>query len=287
MTSTTGPQPEVLDEIEALFSWNPPRLIPAPLPSSKKLSTDTRLPAFYDKHFSSNLALKRIERLPSLVQDLASNVDAALQAALKTLPALDGFITARQRKFDIQNLDEVVTDGQGVADFYHVTTARFCSPLASTLALHPTASFSRWRSLLLWTQSSPPSSYPIMDGLLRFIGEGVDKIKALRAAIVKSMGDENRRIFEKMRESMSPLATWEMRSICAGSREVMTAVPTLGKFPWTTCNAPDFFSNPKHQKEQEKVGRVVAGPDVQAPPWSFPACPLSPNGENGAYHTIG
>ena len=55
MASTSAdaePPSKILQEIEALFSWNPPHLIPAPLPPGKKPSTSTCPPAFYDKTYS-------------------------------------------------------------------------------------------------------------------------------------------------------------------------------------------------------------------------------------------
>ena len=52
------------------------------------------------------------------------------------------------------------------ADFYDKTTARYCSPMASTLALHPTASFLEWRSLVSGTQLVSSSGYAIMPGQL-------------------------------------------------------------------------------------------------------------------------
>jgi hypothetical protein len=278
MTSTTatGPSPEVLDEIEALFSWNPPRLILAP---KKKHSTATRLPSFYYKHFSTNLVLKRVERLPSLVQDLASNVDKALSAASATLPPLKGFITAEQRRFDLRRIEKEVTDEKGVANFYDKYTAKYCSDLASTLALHPAASFSEWDSLLIWTQSVSSSGYAIMDGLLRFIAESDEDIEGPRAHIVESMENAKRRIFEEMRNSKTPLASYEIKSLSAGSAEVMIAVPNLGKFCWTYCDARKCRTNPKHEKAKSNVKQVVVGPDPQAPPWTFPVCSFSLNHE--------
>jgi hypothetical protein len=133
-STSTEPLAELHQEIEALFSWNPPQLDPAPLPSDKKPSTSTRPPAFYDKHFSDNLVLRQVIRLPTLIEDLAKNVDVAYHAASETLPPLKGFITAELLDIDLGNLDAVVTDEEGVADMYHQTTARYCSPLASTLA---------------------------------------------------------------------------------------------------------------------------------------------------------
>ena len=86
--------PELLDEIKKLFSWNPPNLIHQMKPSQKKPSTTTCPPAFYDKHFSPNLVVKKVVLLRSLVQDLARNVNEALDAASETLPPLKGSITA-------------------------------------------------------------------------------------------------------------------------------------------------------------------------------------------------
>ncbi|KAM6495989.1 hypothetical protein JOM56_008695 [Amanita muscaria] len=251
MTSlTAGPQrPEAFTEIEALLSWNPPRLIHSIPESIKEPSTTNRL--------------------PSLVQDLARNVDTALQAASNTLPPLDGFITVQQRAAVRRSLPTKVTSEAGVVENYLQTTARYCMPLASTLALHPTASFSQWSSLLFWTV---PSDYGITDGVLRFIDEGDDDddIEALRAAIVKSMESENRRFFEKMRDSMRPLATWEMKTISTGPLEVMAAVRTPGKFAWTYCDASHCDLNSRYQDERDKVALVKVGPDAQTPPWSFP-----------------
>jgi hypothetical protein len=106
-----------------------------------------------------------------------------------------------------------------------------------------------------------------MDGLLRFITEGRNpKHKAERASIVETMDSEIRHIFEKLRKSLSPLGTWEMKSTSAGPHEVMAAVLNLGKFHWTRCSDEDCLVSMKHQKEQEKVDHTVAGPDAQNPP---------------------
>jgi len=95
----------------------------------------------------------------SSIQDLAENVDRAVLAASETLPPVDDFITAKQRKRDVENLELTVTDEKGVAHFYNLTAARFYTPVASTLALHPEASISEWRSLLLSSQSVSTESF--------------------------------------------------------------------------------------------------------------------------------
>ncbi|KAF8351680.1 hypothetical protein F5887DRAFT_1069354 [Amanita rubescens] len=281
MTSTTV-APEVLDEIKALFSWNPPRLVPAP---KTKSSTDSSASncsptLFYDKHFSSDLVLKKVVRLPSLVQDLAGNVDKVLGALdLETLPPLGGFITAKHRASDRLGLSRVVADeASAVVEFYGRTTARYCPYVASTLALHP--SFPQWGSLLYWTCSAPSPDYANMDGALIFIEEAddddddddyYDKYEVRRAAIVESMDSKSRAIFEEVRKSRPTLATWEMKSISTGSPEVMTAIHNLGEFSWTSCPANDCDTNIQHKnlKEQGNQAVIQAGPDARAPPWNL------------------
>lgn len=270
MAAAASQLPDIRNEIEALLSWNPPRLISV---ATKKKLSSTRPPSFYDKHFSKDLVLQRVERLPSLVPALANNVDTALHAASATLPPPNGFITAQRRTEDLGNIDVRVGDEKAVADFYNQTTAKYCSPLASTLALHPTASFSQWTSLLFWTQSVRSTGYAIIHGVLRFFGEsGIQTIEAIRAKIVKEMESDKRRIFEKMRKSESPLSTWEIKRLSAGPIEVMTAVPNLGKFSWTFCKVTNCLMEPKHKKAIERVAQVVVGPDAKAPLRRIPVC---------------
>ena len=270
-TASTSAHPlsEIRQEIEALFSWNPPRLTPAPLPPNKKPSTSTCPPAYYDKHLSDKLILREVKHLPSLVQDLADNVDAAVVAASETLPPLKGFLKAEYRDIVMGNLDTIVTDEKAVADFYDATTAKFCLPLASTLALHPNAPFSQWRSLVRWTQSGARSSYAIMDGLLRFIGTGDNKrIEAEQMAIADTMENETCRIFEELRKGLTALGTWEMKSTSAGPLEVMTLVPQMGQFVWTHYDAACAMTE-KHQKQLRRVAHTVLGPDAGDPPWKL------------------
>jgi hypothetical protein len=200
------------DEIEALFSWNPPPLKPITF-AEKKPSTGTRLPAIYDKHISPSMVLRRVKRLPTLVQNLAENVDRTLLAASEALPPIDDFLTAKDRARIMRRVEKTITDEKGVANFYDKTTATFCASLASKLALHPKISAADWTSLLIWTQSVNSSGYAIMDGELRIFQTASDDEVAEHEQIVETMESETRRIFEEIRDSRSPFATWEM-SIC-------------------------------------------------------------------------
>ena len=278
-TSAAGEPPsKILQEIEALFSWNPPHLIPTPLQPGKKPLTSTCPPAFYDKltfydkHIAVDKALLEVKRLPSLIQQLAENVDKALHAASEMLPSLKGFITAEDRERDIQNLSWIVPDENGVASYYDITTARFCTPLASTLALHPQASSSQWHSLVVWTTSVPRSGYAIMDGLLLFMPieeDDSEKSKYKWAKIMERMDSEKCRTFVEMSRATTALGSWEMKSTSARSQEVMRAVPTLGKFSWTFCNSETCLVPHKHAKELEKGKNTPVGRDAQNPPWNL------------------
>ena len=260
-STSTSAEPASADhrEIEALFDWNPPRLI-----SISQKSTTTRPPPFYDKHFSKDLVLRHVKRLPSLVHDLARNVDSALLAASKSLPPPVHEITADHREFIIEEMPKVVRNKQGVAEYYQQTTAQFCARVASTLALHPQASTSRWRSLLVWSQSNRSSHYVIMDGELRF--KDWNRGEPYVQTIMNSMDPETREIVEEMKESGTSFGSWVLNSITAGSDNVLKAVLNLGEFTWTYC---DKDCPPAHQKWKDKVNNVVVGPDAQHPLWNF------------------
>src|SRR5258705_11091041 len=81
------------------------------------------------------------------------------------------------------------------------------------LALHPTASFSEWSSLLRWTQSVSSEGYAIMDGELHFERDaGFEEDIIHRASIMETTEDNVRRIFKEIRGSGVPLATWEIKN---------------------------------------------------------------------------
>ena len=254
---------EVLKEICALFKWNPPVLVP-----DKKKSTTTRLPSFFDEHFLDKYILKRIQRLPTLVKDIDKNVDTALNAALTSLPPLGNFMTTKIRESNRAYLSTRVIDEKGVQ-----TTARYCSPVASTLALHPNASFSNWLSLVSWTQSVSPSGYAIMDGQLCFTKtDDEETTKEKKDAMVDTIEEKYRDIFKEMRELQSPLATWEMKGLSAGPIDVMTSVPNLGEFNWTRCSECTGGKgiDAKHQESLNEVKELIVRPDAKTPPWQLP-----------------
>ena len=259
---------EVLDEINKLFSWNPPLFL---LDSKKKKSVASRRPAFYDQHFSHNLVLKKVVRLASLVKDFANVATSALNEASESLPPLSGFITAQQRRDDEMKLSSLLIDESAVASYYKETTSKYCTCVASNLTLVP---IPRWYTLLSWTQSPSYSDYAVVDGQLEFMKtDGKKQIHEY----TKNMEPERRRAFEAIRDARWPLATFEFKSLSAGPTEVMNSVPAMDKFNWTFCADRNCHNEPgKHQLPKERVGRVSVGCDAQAPQWKLPVCFIVP-----------
>ena len=131
-------------ELKDLLSWSPPRL----RPSTRKIGSKyTRPPAFFDRHFSEGLKLLHVKRLPSLAPDIASYVDKSITDYINEcsqFPPSHFLMTKEQIECVVRNSGKTKVDEKAVACFYERTTASFCAPVASTLALRT----SNWFSLL-------------------------------------------------------------------------------------------------------------------------------------------
>ena len=117
-----------------------------------------------------------------------------------------------------------------------------------------------------------------MDGQLSLIKIFEETNEGLLEDIVSSM-EWDRDIFEEMRLSRLPFATWEMKNLSAGSAEVMTAVPDLGNFNWKKCTECRRVTIGKHQKAKKDVEKLDVGPDARTGPWRLPVCTYSLNRE--------
>jgi hypothetical protein len=263
--ASTSSSIEICQELNDFFSWNPPRLIRAPLPPGKKESTKTPQPAFFDKHLSDRLLLKHVKRLPSLVRDIANTVDNAIATRRIPLPpAGNSILTSEQRKDDLAQIPHKVVDEKSVAIYYDKTAGRWCPRVASTLAFPST----RWTSVIMWSQSGNYSGYAIADGMLQFIG---DDMLSVQEAL-STMDKETLRLYHALCKQFPNLATWEFKSPAAGPEDTMLAIPDLsnkGLFAWTMCTEPNCGSDPRHIKEREKVAQIRARPDANLPLWTL------------------
>jgi hypothetical protein len=264
-SSASDPLSEIPQKLKDLFSWNPPLLNPFP---GKKMSTKTRLPAFFDKHFSKELKLLRVKRLPSLVHDIAAIVDKTIIDSFNGVqfPPTGILSSAEQLDFAVGNIDRDMADEEAVASFYDKTTATFCAPVASTLALR----LSYWNSLLVWTQSPNVSGYAIANGFLKVAGPTTFANKG--AQLEEATDKETLRLFRLLSMRRASLVTNEFKNLAAGGPEVMLAIPNLSNsssFDWTSCDVPECASMTNHEREREKVKAVFVGPDAKNTPWTF------------------
>ncbi|KAF8351949.1 hypothetical protein F5887DRAFT_1170315 [Amanita rubescens] len=242
------------------------------------MSTKTRPPAFFDKHFSEKLKLLRVTRLPSLAHDIAAIVDKTIMDSFNDnvqFPPCDTLLSARQRNSAVSSIGRDMADEKAVASFYERTTATFCAPVASTLALR----VSDWDSLLVWTQSANVSGYAIADGFLTFAGP--TSLAEREAELRKVMDEETFRLFGLLSTRRTSLVTNGFKHMAAGGPEILLAIPNLSNSPsfdWTSCNAPECASMTNYKKERDKVKEVFVEPDAKKTPWTFPNNPMSPSG---------
>lgn len=252
-------------EFKDLFSWNPPKLWPNPIPRHE-MSTRTPDPAFFDKHFSDKLKVLRVKRLPSLVHDIAALVDKTITDSpdnVFSLPPSRAWFSAADIERVIQQVALDMTDEKAVAGFYDHTTATFCRPVASTLAL-------RNPSLLRWSQLSNVSGYAIAHGFLNF--SHPSDLAARGVQLEKDMDEQTLKLFRRLAERRVSHLTHEFKNMAARGLDTMLAVPKLSnehKFNWTDCDSPDCATSTKHMKERLKVNAVDVGPDAKDTPWTF------------------
>lgn len=102
-----------------------------------------------------------------------------------------------------------------------------------------------------------------MDGELRIIWQSNDEFDK----IVATMDPKICGIVTKMRNPLTPLGVWELKSLAAGSDDVMKAVHDLDNFPWTFHSEDQEVCNllEAHWRSMGKVRDTVIGRDAQSP----------------------
>jgi hypothetical protein len=238
-------------------------------------------PKLVNRRFSiSTLAMNlSFSAFPSLAHDIAAIVDKTIMDSFNDnvqFPPSGTLLSVQQRDCAVCSIGQDVADEKAVASFYERTTATFCAPVASTLALR----VSNWASLLVWTQSANVSGYAtIADGFLTFAGP--TSLAQREAELKQAMDEETFRLFRLLLARRASLMTSEFKNMAVGGPEVMLAIPNLSNLPsfdWTSCNAPKCTSTPNHKKELDKVKEVSVGPDAKTTPWTLPNNPISPSG---------
>jgi hypothetical protein len=267
-------------ELEALLRWNPPTLSLA-VDASK--SKHFRAPSFYDKHLVDSLILKEVVFLPSLHHDIAGVVDITLSLIrdkgiqLPQTQSIDTFPVTQQREENDYYENQPMKNEMSVAHFYLKTTAQYCMPVASTLALHPSAP--RWLRSLEWHPVPSKSGCAIADGVLRILPSLKEVLSGKREAtgfekvLVDSMrencDDERWKGLVEVVKRLPDVMTMEIKSLSVATEDIMHSVKHLSgsKFPWVTCTGEECE---RHESTYGPNDYLI---DAATTPWSIPATP--------------
>jgi len=287
------PQDIVPKEVQFVLDWNPPQIIPArdatptwptreppdtARPGLRTASTAgySRSAAFYDMHLASHLTLERVVYLNTLVSNMESTVDQAIQVAAtkRFLPKdSDSLQSAKIIKRRVNTHAWMAHYESGVSETYLMHTAEYCHPIASTLAIHPSSQ--EWDSVLAWSTEPTVGRWAIADGALR-ISMNVTKNGSFAQQLVQNEDDGMKAIIKRLASNKFALAVWEMKNLTVGTAQVMEKIVKMGqghaKFPWKKCATTDC-SHRWTGNMPESRGDYDAGFDAISPPWTLPDVP--------------
>jgi hypothetical protein len=216
---------ELQHQINLLFNYNPPSLVPAPESTSlcPKLAPPPSI--FYDKHLDERLTLKRVVIMPSLTARLGETADKTLHSIqqrkirLPTYGPITFFPTEEYRA--LNQFTDPVIDAVSVAWAYRCSTAEHCMIIASTLFLFPHSS--EWNMALNWNQKPFSSSddrraleEDFVLYLLHIPGESPNKSLSIPETVWNAMDLETRERLPHVAQRFPILAVWQ---IYAMSRE--------------------------------------------------------------------
>ncbi|KAK2467430.1 hypothetical protein APHAL10511_000665 [Amanita phalloides] len=155
---------QAFEELMALFSYNLPS---TRMPEESNI-TFSYPNMFYDRHLDhSTSSLKHIKGTPSLSLDIAHLVFDELKSLKGRGQLLPPIYTGGKRSSSSLRVGgratfaprTTIRDATSVAQFYHNVSYENCSPVASTIALHPHAG--TWLTVLnLCDGSDPERNHP-------------------------------------------------------------------------------------------------------------------------------
>ena len=269
LSSASDPLSEIPEQLKDLFSWNPPEL--ELFPDNPSAKSYTREPAFFDRHFSQDLKLLHVKRLPSLAHDVAAVVDTAIIDYTRSgvqLPLAEELLSARLHNASVRSLELTMVDEMAVADFYHKTTAQRCVRAASTLAFR----LLDWDSVLVWSWSLNVTGYAQRFLTVRKL-TNLDLEKRLK----DTMGEKTLNLLKEISENRVSLLTPEFKNMVFGNSDVMEEISKLSNSPtfhWNSCEEKKCAFVTNHEKQRNYVANVV---DAKITPWNLGTTPISPS----------
>jgi hypothetical protein len=226
---------ELQNELNLIFDYNPPKLSPSPRLTSRypKLVPP---PAFYDKHLDERYMLRQIVLMPSITADISNTVDKTLSSIHERkirLPLEDVTSVFPTKNYRVaSSFGKQVADAESVAQAYQVTTAAYCSLIASMLFLTPCAP--RWNGVIYWNDVSG-RTIQTEDGIEEHHSLQICDLPGNPAAhtyaryipqdVWDSMESKTRDILRQVASKYPVLAVWEIYAI---SREADDALDDMG-----------------------------------------------------------
>jgi hypothetical protein len=165
-----------------------------------------------------------------------------------------------------------------VAIVYKTHTAKYCQPIASTLALHPSSE--KWGTAILWSLDQKGAWWAIADGVLR-MSLNVNKGGRTAQQLIRNEDIQLKAITKQLATRDAALAIWEMKYMTVGTAEVMREIAEMGvnrakKFQWKTCT-PGSSGCTHPARKLEAMGEFrkgYEGFDPRSPPWTLPFLPF-------------
>lgn len=197
------------EEIQALLEYNPPSVQVPPG------SEDVEQPlSFYDKHLSSNLGLKRVVHLPTLLHSMSKAMDACLDfvdAHKIDLPLIthgDDFPSKCRR--EIVDADTESIDASSIAQLYAETTGGNCEAVSSMLFLTPRCSM--WLPAFGFTRNymaDNPADQAFTVEEYSVCLDIEDKDIFLYPEVKECLTDDKLQLLRRLFKRDRRLATWE------------------------------------------------------------------------------
>ncbi|KAG6892779.1 hypothetical protein C0992_012578, partial [Termitomyces sp. T32_za158] len=213
-----------LSALKDFFDSSLPTMIEA---SSHVDSSDTRKPAFFDKHLHERLVLDKVVYQPNLANGLQSIALDALGSYLKrytdlNLPEANDPFPNPQRRDDALNQSEIkhCVNEAAIQRVYSVTTAKHCTVVAATLEFQ-LSSWDDSDDYLRWNiDPQKGHTQAVADGFLQLLPES------------STISDLYRRARNNFPRG---IGIWEFKSLKAGAEDVFIAIlahTLLPEFSW-------------------------------------------------------
>jgi hypothetical protein len=263
----------ILEDLEDLFSWNPPPFRLATVAMGGSISTSTREPSWYDKHLAPNRICKKIVHVKDLHRKIAAIVDEKLQTIhnrgiVLAPPTSRGYTDKEDRRLKITSTGNPAQNELSIQAYYHNVTSQFCVYVASTLALHPHI----WRSVIEWYPVPIAQGDAVSDGSLKLLFS-LNNLKRDRDQTIKNSGPHyvDADLWQELMEvsnKYGDMAIWEMKSVSVGDGRLMLGIMALAtgkeQFEWLVCKGGEDHTSKRKGHHAPPTQQLEDDPETMS-----------------------